>query len=152
MDADIQANIDRFYTLRLEPNLNAANASRFTLVSDAARLYQRAIWNGSIYDVLATSRQAVFDDLALNAAEADVYDNLFVFEPGSYEVNCEYYDPFNLLEVFEVVGGNVRSRLRSSVTSAQNDQSVSVDCTVTNRQLNYVDVRVNGYTLIRVSL
>jgi len=152
VDADFLAGVSRFYNLRLEANLNSANPTQFALLSESSRLYQRAIWSGSVFDLAVTSPDVIFDAVALNEAEAELYSQLTVFEPGTYSVKCEYFDPFDLLEVFEVVGDNVRSRLRSNVTSDRNGESVAMDCTVTNRQLNFVDIEVNAYKLIKLAL
>jgi hypothetical protein len=68
--------------------------------------------------------------------------NLLVFEPSRIVIDCFYFDPDGLLEVMEVIGTNVRYRLKASVNVIDNGKRFSVHCTVFNRDLNRLDLTV----------
>lgn len=150
VDIDAAAFADRFYTLQLQADLLTDGPVEFSVVNAQSRLYRKPQFLGETF--LATigpppfNSDFIYDDAFLGAARIAMDQDLEVYEPGRVRVDCFFEDTNNLLEVFEVVGSNVRYKLRSTVTSADNNKEIVTKCTAFNLDINRLDTVVQIYT------
>ena len=150
IDTDAAVFADRFYTLELQTNLLLDGPIEFSIVSAESRDYRRPIFVGETFIAFVGpppfNAEFIFDDnfldQAMNAWNAD----LVVFEPGQVETNCFFDDPDEILEVVEVIGTNVRYRLKSTLTSADNNKEIAAICTAFNHDINRLEREVPIYT------
>ena len=149
IDTDAAAFADRFYTLELQANLLLDGPVEFSLVNAESRDYSRPIFVGETFIAFLGpppfNAEFIFDDDFLDEAMNAWNSGLVVFEPGQVENNCFFDDPDDLLEVIEVVGTNVRYRLKSTVTSADNNKEVYLVCTAFNHDINRLEREVQIY-------
>ena len=68
-----------------------------------------------------------------------------MYEAGRVQNDCYFDDPSNLLEVIEVVGTNVRKRLKPAVTAADNGKEFYAVCTAFNLDINRLEKSVQVY-------
>ncbi|MDA1369479.1 MAG: hypothetical protein O2971_01790 [Proteobacteria bacterium] len=150
IDIDAAVFADRFYTLELQANLLTDGPVEFSVVNVTSRLYRKPSFVGETF--LATigpppfNTQFIYDDGFLGQALVAMNQGLVVFEPGRVRVDCFFEDPNSLLEVFEVIGSNVRHKLKSTVTSADNNKEIRTRCTVFNLDINRLDRDIQIYT------
>ncbi|NKB33092.1 MAG: hypothetical protein GKR91_08345 [Pseudomonadales bacterium] len=141
IDVDAAAFADRFYTLELQANLLAEGPVEFSIISAESRDYRKPIYTGDFLDgfIGVGSTDFIYDDDFLDFVNTSWEQGLVVFESGRVENNCFYDDPNNLLEVIEVVGTNVRYRLKSTVSAADNGKNLFATCTAFNRDINRLE-------------
>ena len=149
IDSDAAAYRDRFYTLELQANLLTDGPIEFSVATVSSRDYRRPNYNGETYLAFVGpspfSTQFVFDDDFLQQAKNAWTAGLVVYEAGRIQNDCYYDDPSNLLEVIEVVGTNVRKRLKPTVTQADNGKEFYAVCTAFNLDINRLEKSVQVY-------
>ena len=149
IDSDAAAYRDRFYTLELQANLLTDGPIEFSVTTVSSRDYRRPNYNGETYLAFVGpspfSTQFVFDDDFLQQAKNAWTAGLVVYEAGRIQNDCYYDDPSNLLEVIEVVGTNVRKRLKPTVTQADNGKEFYAVCTAFNLDINRLEKSVQVY-------
>lgn len=150
IDTDAAAFADRFYTLELHADLLADGPVEFSVVSAESRLYRKPTFYGETFIGFIGpppfDAKFIYDDAFLGAAWDAMQEGLIVFEPGRVVIDCFYEDPNNLLEVYELIGTNVRSMLKSTVTSADNGKQIFTTCTAFNRDINRLERSIQLYT------
>lgn len=149
IDSDAAVYRDRFYTLELQANLLTDGPIEFSVATVSSRDYRRPNYNGETYLAFVGpspfSTQFVFDDDFLQQAKNAWTAGLVVYEAGRIQNDCYYDDPSNLLEVIEVVGTNVRKRLKPTVTQADNGKEFYAVCTAFNLDINRLEKSVQVY-------
>ncbi len=149
IDSDAAVYRDRFYTLELRANLLTVGPIEFSVATVSSRDYRRPNYNGETYLAFVGpspfSTQFVFDDDFLQQAKNAWTAGLVVYEAGRIQNDCYYDDPSNLLEVIEVVGTNVRKRLKPTVTQADNGKEFYAVCTAFNLDINRLEKSVQVY-------
>lgn len=151
IDTRAAAFIDEFYSLELQADLSGVGADPvdFSVVVAERRDYSRPFYNTDTIEGYPPSSpfnlEFIWDDDAIDAALASVNENLVVFESGRIDIECFFSDPDEVLEELEVVGTNVRYRLKSSLSSADNSKSFSVNCTVFNPAINRLDDTITWF-------
>ena len=140
VDVDAAVFANRYYTLELQTNLGGQGPIDFSVLSAESRIYRAPRFIGetflSFVPVAPFVTDFIYDEVLINSAVQQVHAGLLVYEPSTIDVSCFYFDPLGLLELVDVVSGNSRYRLNSSVTSADNNTSFTLRCTVFNRDLN----------------
>ncbi len=146
IDVDAAANADTFYTLELQADLSAPGTLEFSVLSADSRSYRRPFYDAEIPQGFPPNQpfnlDFIYDDAFIEGSLYEMNQNLLVFEPSRIVIDCFYFDPDGLLEVMEVIGTNVRYRLKASVNVIDNGKRFSVHCTVFNRDLNRLDLTV----------
>ena len=149
IDSDAAAFRDRFYALELQANLLMEGPVEFSVVTVSSRDYRRPNYNGETYLAFVGpppyTTQFVFDDDLLQQAKNVWNAGLVVYEAGRVQNDCYFDDPSNLLEVIEVVGTNVRKRLKPAVTAADNGKEFYAVCTAFNLDINRLEKSVQVY-------
>jgi len=138
IDATVYAN--RYYTIELQANLEGQGPIDFSVLSAESRIYRAPMFRGDTLLIIIPAppfvADFIYDDALIVSSVQKVYTDLAVYEPSTIDVSCSYFDPLGLLELVDVVNGNSRYRLKSTVTAANNNTSFSVRCSVFNRDLN----------------
>lgn len=140
VDVDAAVFANRYYTLELQSNLGGQGPIDFSVLSAESRIYKAPQFFGETFLIFVPAApfaaDFIYDEALINTAVQQVYADLSVFEPSTIDVSCFYFDPLGLLELVDVVNGNSRYQLNSSVTSADNNTSFTLRCGVLNRDLN----------------
>ena len=149
IDSDAAAYRDRFYTLELQANLLTDGPIEFSVATVSSRDYRKPNYNGETYLAFVGpspfNTQFVFDDDFLQQAKNVWNAGLVVYEAGRIRNDCYFDDPNNLLEIIEVVGTNVRKRLKPTVTQADNGKEFYAVCTAFNLDINRLEKSVQIY-------
>lgn len=150
VDSDAAVSKDKFYTLELQANLLTEEPIEFSVLNINSRDYRKPIFTGETFLAIIGpapfTTQFIFDDDFLGQALNVLNAGLMVFEAGRVENTCAFDDPNDLLEVLEVVGTNVRYRLKPTVTNADNGKEIYVKCSAFNRDINRLERVVQIYT------
>lgn len=141
VDVDAAVFSNRYYTLELQANLGGQGPIDFSILSAESRIYKAPRFSGETFLIFVPAApflaDFIYDEVLINSSVQQVYADLSVFEPSFIDVSCFYFDPLGLLELVDVVNGNSRYRLNPSVTSANNNTSFTMRCSVVNRDLNH---------------
>lgn len=143
VDADAAVFADKFYTLELQADLSAGGPVDFSVLSATSRNYTRPFYATDTTEAFPPLQPFnlafIYDDTFIDFGLNSLNENLLVFEPGRLDFQCFYSDPDNLLEFVDVIGTNTRYRLSSSLSSADNGKTFTVDCSIFNRELNRLE-------------
>lgn len=140
VDVDAAVFANRYYTIELQANLGGQGPIDFSVLSAEPRIYRAPRFVGETFSTFAPRAPFVtdyiYDESLINISVQEIYAGLVVYEVSTIDVSCFYSDPLGLLELVDVVNGNSRYRLKSSISSADNGLSFTLDCSVSNRDLN----------------
>lgn len=140
VDVDAAVFANRYYTIELQTNLGGQGPIDFSVLNAEPRIYRAPQFVGETFLIFVPAppfvADFIYDEALINSTVQEFYADLAVFEPSTIDVSCFYFDPLGLLELVDVVNGNSRYRLKSSVTAANNNTSFTLRCSVFNRDLN----------------
>jgi hypothetical protein len=145
-DSDAVENTNRFYTIELQATIPSDGPIGFAVLTAEYRLYRQPLFDGANFVFLAGidpyPREFVCDDDLIDEALSLMLLDLAVFEVGRLEVQCAYHDPLALLEVVGSACDNIQYRIKSSLTTADNNKIFSINCTAFNRDINRLELTV----------
>ncbi len=144
LDSIAAENTNRFYSIELQATIPSDGPINFTAVTVEDRLYIRPFYEGEIFATRAGiapyPKEFVYENDLVDEALRRMLLGLNVHQAGILEIQCDFYDPLELLEVVGSLDGNNQYRIKPSLTAADNDKIFSIDCTVFDHDINRLEL------------